>query len=155
MSSMESDYLLFPVYRPDHVTSLQSRRCFLKFGAMLGSALTLGGMPVLLHDATRRLGDLPADPFSLGVASGDPTPDSVVLWTRLTNEVLTEAGAASDAVDVGFEILDSSSFRNIVRRGAIAAVPELDHCAHADVRGLAADTEYFWKMESRILAALK
>ncbi len=38
---------LFPVYRPDHVTSLQTRRCFLKFGAMLGSALALGGMPVL------------------------------------------------------------------------------------------------------------
>lgn len=39
------------------------------------------------------------------------------------------------------------SFRNILRRGAIAAVPELGNCAHADVRGLAADTEYFFRWQ--------
>ena len=134
-------------YRPNSITSTQSRRCFLRISATLGSKLTLGGLPVLLHGATRRLGNLPADPFNLGVASGDPTPDSVVLWTRLAIEVLTELGAANDAVEVGFEISDSPSFRNIIRCGAIAAVPELGHCAHADVRGITADTEYFYRWQ--------
>ena len=138
---------LVSVYRPNHITSLQSRRRFLRLSTTLGSALALGGLPVLLHGATRRLGNLPADPFNLGVASGDPTPDSVVLWTRLANEVLREVGAGSDAVEVGFEISDSPSFRNVLRRGAIAALPELGYCAHADVRGLAADTEYFYRWQ--------
>ena len=53
----------------------------------------------------------------------------------------------NDAVEVGFEISDSPNFSNILRRGAIAAVPELGHCAHADVRGLAADTEYFFRCQ--------
>ena len=135
------------VYRPNYATSTQSRRCFLRTSATLGSALALGGLPILLHGATRRLGSLPADPFNLGVASEDPTPDSVVLWTRLANEVIAEVGAANDAVEVGFEISHSPSFRNILRRGAIAAVPELGHSAHADVRGLAADTEYFYRWQ--------
>ncbi|HEY1175067.1 MAG TPA: PhoD-like phosphatase N-terminal domain-containing protein, partial [Phytomonospora sp.] len=34
----------------------------------------------------------PADPFTLGVASGDPTPDGVVLWTRLAVEPFAEDG---------------------------------------------------------------
>ena len=91
---------LVSVYRPNSISSTQSRRCFLRISATLGGALALGGLPALLHGATRRLGSLPADPFNLGVASGDPTPDSVVLWTRLANEVLTELGAANDAVEV-------------------------------------------------------
>ena len=125
---------LFSVYRPHHVTSLQSRRCFLKLSATLGSALSLGGMPVLLHGAARRLRNLPADPFNLGVASGDPTPDSVVLWTRLANEVLTEVGAASDAVEVGFEISDSpvsatsyaAALQRPYRSWGIAHMPTLE-----------------------------
>lgn len=138
---------LISVYGPNHITSTQSRRCFLTISATLGGALALGGLPALLHGATRRLGNLPADPFTLGVASGDPTPDSVVLWTRLAHDVLAEIGAANDVIEVGFEIADSPNFRNIVRRGAIAAVPELGHCAHADIRGLAADTEYYYRWQ--------
>ena len=107
---------LISVYGPNHITSTQSRRCFLTISATLGGALALGGLPALLHGATRRLGNLPADPFTLGVASGDPTPDSVVLWTRLAHDVLAEIGAANDVIEVGFEIADSPNFRNIVRR---------------------------------------
>ena len=70
---------LVSVYRLNHITLLQSRRRFLGLSATLGSALALGGLPLLLHGATRCLGNLPADPFNLSVASGGPTPDSVVL----------------------------------------------------------------------------
>ena len=70
-----------------------------------------------------------------------------MLWTRLAHDVLAEIGAANDVIEVGFEIADSPDFRNIVRRGAIATVPGLGHCAHADIRGLAADTEYCYRWQ--------
>ena len=40
---------LVSVYRPNHITSLQSRRRFLRLSATLGSALALGGLPALLR----------------------------------------------------------------------------------------------------------
>jgi alkaline phosphatase D len=122
-----------------------SRRNLLRGGANLTAALVLGGLPSLLHGATKRLSRLQADPFYLGIASGDPTSDSVVLWTRLAREVMTAANAALDAVDVDYEIADSRAFSNILRSGSIAATPELGHSAHAEVRGLDPDTEYFYR----------
>src|SRR5215213_3957648 len=60
------------------------RRTFLGGLAGVGIAIGTGGR--FLGAGGRRMGGtpaLPADPFQLGVASGDPLPDSVVLWTRL------------------------------------------------------------------------
>ncbi|MEU2516877.1 PhoD-like phosphatase N-terminal domain-containing protein, partial [Streptomyces syringium] len=47
----------------------------------MASAGSLAGLPRAY--ALRRDRRVPGDPFMLGVASGDPWPDSVVLWTRL------------------------------------------------------------------------
>lgn len=125
--------------------STVSRRNLLKSGAHLSAALALGGIPSFLHGAAKRLNQLNSNPFTLGVASGDPTPDSVVLWTRLAKEVVTLAGAAADAVEVDYEISDSSSFSRIIRSGSIAATPELGHSVHGEIRGLEADTVYFYR----------
>jgi alkaline phosphatase D len=70
-----------------------SRRSILGLGARLSAALALAGLPAIGHSAARRLTSLGADPFTLGVASGDPTSDAVVLWTRLSREVLQNIGA--------------------------------------------------------------
>ncbi len=122
-----------------------SRRSFLKTNVMLSSALALGGIPSLVFGASKRLSRLDSDPFYLGVASGDPTPDSVVLWTRLSSLSLQEVGAAHDALDVDFEISDTDSFARIIRSGSIVAPAELGHSAHAEIRGLAADTQYYYR----------
>lgn len=130
---------------------IYNRRDFLKLGLRYSSAmmtaLAMGGLPALAHGAARRLQSLPADPFTLGVASGDPLPDSLVLWSRLANEVLVQAGADQDVLEVGYEVSESASFTTILRRGTIAAVPELGHSVHAEVRGLDPDRVYFYRWQ--------
>lgn len=125
--------------------STLSRRNLLKTSAMFTGAIAMGGMSNLVFGASRRLTSLPANPFYLGVASGDPTSDSVVLWTRLAQEVLSGVGAANDALEIDYEIADSASFTRILRSGTIVAPAELGHSAHAEVRGLSPATEYFYR----------
>lgn len=122
-----------------------SRRRFLATLSRTAGALALAGIPGLLHGAARRLSRVPTDPFSLGVASGDPTPDAIMLWTRLSREVLAQIGAERDAIDVGFEIAADPQFRRLVRSGSVVAPPELGHSVHADVRGLVPDTVYYYR----------
>jgi alkaline phosphatase D len=60
--------------------------------------------------------DLPASLFALGVASGDPLPDSVILWTRLVAEPLTDGGGMPpEQVPVSWEI--ATGVRSALRRG--------------------------------------
>src|SRR6478736_3347112 len=53
-------------------------------------------------------------PFSLGVASGDPLPDGVVLWTRLAPRPLEGGGMPMAGVDVDWEIARDARFSQIV-----------------------------------------
>ena len=62
-------------------------------------------------------------PFSLGVASGAPVPDGVVLWTRLAPEPLRDGGAGDEPVAVRWEVADDESFARVVRRGSATARP--------------------------------
>ena len=83
---------------------------------------------------------LTADPFALGVASGSPLHDSVVLWTRLLNtEPLT------GAVTVRWELAHDEGFTRIAHQGQVQALPELAHAVHAEVTGLAPDRWYFYR----------
>ncbi len=122
-----------------------SRRHLLQIGTQLATALSLGAVPGISHSDSRSLSSLPADPFALGVASGDPTSDSVVLWTRLAHDVLREAGSQNDVLDVRWELASDADFNRIVRTGSIAATPDLGHSVHAEVRGLHANSDYFFR----------
>lgn len=122
-----------------------SRRQFLAHSAKLSAALALGALPALAHGAARRVSSLAEDPFYLGVASGDPGPDSVILWTRLDPAVLRQAGLAADALQIEYDVAADAGFSRIERSGSIAATPELGHSAHADVRGLRPGMEYFYR----------
>lgn len=70
---------------------------------------------------------LDADPFTLGVASGDPDATTVVLWTRLTGEL------PADGIDVEWEVTgdDGSSLASGAARtdatigGAVHAIAEI------------------------------
>ncbi|MFF8691944.1 alkaline phosphatase D family protein [Streptomyces sp. NPDC015144] len=82
----------------------------------------------------RRLTD---DPFTLGVASGDPLPDSVLLWTRLAPRPYEPgSGMPRARVQVGWELARDERFRHVVRRGTATAHPEFDHSVHVEVKGL-------------------
>lgn len=129
----------------DYIKRPRSRREFLRLGSNLAGILALGNVPLLAFGAARAVDRLAAYPFTLGVASGDPTPDSVVLWTRLAREALEGAGVHNDALQVRYEISDTDSFSTIIRSGIAVAVPELGHSVHADVRGLQPGRDYFYR----------
>lgn len=91
-------------------------------------------------------GPFDGDPFTLGVTSGDPLPDSVVLWTRLAPEPLAGDGGIPDrSVAVQWRVAADDGMNEIVEKGKTKAEPALGHSVHVDVRGLAPNTEYFYQ----------
>lgn len=86
-----------------------------------------------------------AYPFTLGVASGAPLPDSVILWTRLLPDPLNAASMPPIAQQVRWEVAHDEGFTRIATRGTAVASPELAHCVHVDVRGLEPDRWYFYR----------
>jgi alkaline phosphatase D len=91
------------------------------------------------------------DPFTLGVASGDPWADSVVLWTRLAPQPLDidgRGGMPARAVDVRWELAADDRFTRIVRKGRITASPDTAHAVHVEVAGLAPGREYHYRFEA-------
>ncbi|MFF0341793.1 alkaline phosphatase D family protein [Kribbella sp. NPDC004875] len=87
--------------------------------------------------------------FTLGVASGDPLPDAVVIWTRLAPGPLEPFGGMDDrAVDVEWEVAEDATFRTVVRRGTAHARPEYAHTVHVDVRGLRPWRHYFYRFRA-------
>ncbi len=63
------------------------------------------------------------DPFTLGIASGDPLPDGVVLWTRLAPEPLAGGGMTAGAVEVNWELAADEQMKQVVKRGIAQARP--------------------------------
>lgn len=82
-------------------------------------------------------------PFALGVASGDPAADSVVLWTRLAPEPLTGGGMPPSAVEVVWEVARDDGMQRIVRTGKAIARPESAHAVHVEVDGLQENRPYW------------
>ena len=85
------------------------------------------------------------NPFTLGVASGAPTVDSVVVWTRLAISGLFGSGIGKDPVTVRWEIADDDQFKNLKRSGQSQAVAELAHSVHVEVPNLEPDRWYFYR----------
>ena len=78
-----------------------------------------------------------SNPFTLGVASGNPKEDSVVLWTRLAPDPLYGGGMGTAGdVEVPLEIATDSSFTNVVRRTRAVAEARYAHSVHHVVTDL-------------------
>ncbi|NLU70162.1 alkaline phosphatase D family protein [Streptomyces sp. HNM0574] len=89
------------------------------------------------------------DPFTLGVASGDPLPDSVVLWTRLAPEPYEpDSGLAAEPVPVRWELATDKDFRRVVARGEATAHPEFHHSVHVVPEGLEPATRYWYRFRA-------
>ena len=84
-------------------------------------------------------------PFLHGVASGDPLPDRVVLWTRVTpsREALPGSGLGED-VELEWQIDTSEDFGN-PQSGSVTTSADSDHTVHVDPDGLEPETEYFYR----------
>ncbi len=87
------------------------------------------------------------DPFTLGVASGYPTPNDVVLWTRLAPSPLAPGGGMpSEVVTVEWEIASDAQFRQHRRARVLEyAVPDWAHSVHVEPGGLEAGRPYWYR----------
>jgi alkaline phosphatase D len=129
----------------DRTLARFSRRELMRLAWLLGAAAI--APPVF----TRRVLAKPvfdAYPFSLGVASGDPLADGVVLWTRLAPKPLEGGGMPMAPVDVAWEIARDDRFNSIVQKGIAIARPELGHSVHVEVTGLEAGREYWYRFRA-------
>ncbi|MGW3559438.1 alkaline phosphatase D family protein [Streptomyces sp. NPDC000963] len=89
------------------------------------------------------------DPFTLGVASGDPLPGSVLLWTRLAPRPFEPDGGLPDRrVTVHWELARDERFRRTVRRGTATAHAEFRHTVHVEVEHLEPGREYFYRFRA-------
>ncbi|QDY76309.1 alkaline phosphatase D family protein [Streptomyces qinzhouensis] len=84
--------------------------------------------------------------FRHGIASGDPLPDGVLLWTRVTptDDALPGSGRGPDT-QVGWEVAEDREFTRVSARGETTAVAGTDHTVKADVRGLRPGTGYWFR----------
>jgi alkaline phosphatase D len=90
-----------------------------------------------------------ADPFTLGVASGDPQPGSILLWTRLAPSPYEPGnGLPAQRVIVQWELAHDAGFRRVARRGLAIAHPEYNHTVHVEANGLGAGRTYYFRFKA-------
>ncbi|MEU1114909.1 MULTISPECIES: alkaline phosphatase D family protein [unclassified Streptomyces] len=87
--------------------------------------------------------------FHHGVASGDPLPDGVLLWTRVTPmpDAVPGSGKGPDT-EVSWEVAEDKGFNRVVGRGSTTARASADHTVKADVRGLRQATTYYFRFSA-------
>ncbi len=90
----------------------------------------------------------PTSPFTLGVCSGDPAPDSVVLWTRLAIDPLNGGGMPRQPVEVQWQVAADDRLSKVVRSGKAIASPEWGHAVHVEVSGLQPHRWYWYQFRA-------
>lgn len=122
--------------------------------------LVLGGL------ATAGVGALPAAaqtsvitataavpyPFQLGIASGEPDANSVVLWTRLAPSPLNadgHGGMATTDVPVDWQVSTTDTFSTLVASGTVTASYAAAHSVHVVAGGLNPDSDYFYRFRAQ------
>ncbi len=119
------------------------RRRFLRMLSFSTLGLTA---PRLAGAAGRLTGD--RQPFTLGVAAGDPAPDGFVIWTRLAPDPLNGGGMPPVPARVRWELFADETLRQVVKRGTAIASPTLAHAVHVEVTGLAPDRWYWYRFST-------
>jgi alkaline phosphatase D len=125
-----------------------SRRRALQLGVATGAGLVVAAAdPAAARPPAAGSGRLA---FRHGVASGDPLPDAVVLWTRVTPRPGDDPGSGrGPVVPVTWEVATDAAFRRIMRSGTVPAGPERDHTVKVDATGLAPATTYWYRFRSQ------
>ncbi len=120
-----------------------SRRMFLAYTSALASIPCLG---LQAQGRIVRKPSFASDPFTLGVASGDPTDTGVVLWTRLAPKPLEPfGGMPAELIEVRWELASDEGMKQIVQRGTTVATPQLGHAVHIEADGLEPGRWYFYR----------
>lgn len=113
---------------------------------MLGGLGALIAAPLAAQPAPPRL---VGDPFTLGVAAGDPDPRGFVIWTRLAPRP-TEPLQGLDPLPyrVTYEVADDEGFQRVVASGEALARPELGHSVHVTLDGLQPGRPYHYRFRT-------
>ena len=87
-------------------------------------------------------------PFQLGVASGDPAPDGMVIWTRLTTSPLIGGAIPDDDVRVRWRVATDEAMTKVVRSGVANATADWGHSVHVELHGLEPGRVYWYQFEA-------
>ncbi|HET8959402.1 alkaline phosphatase D family protein [Nocardioides sp.] len=112
---------------------------------------TVSTTTVLDTRASAATTPLRTDPFTLGVASGDPAPDGFVIWTRLAPDPVApdgRGGMPDRSHQVNWQVATDEAFTDVVKAGAVDADPSWAHSVHVEVRGLRPGREYFYRFRT-------
>ena len=124
----------------ENADSLTPRRRTVVKAAAVGAVLA---GPLAAALPARAADQAPA--FLHGVASGDPLPDGVLLWTRVTPAADAAPGSGlGPDTEVSWTVATDKALTNVVAKGSVTATAASDHTVKADVRGLAPATDYWF-----------
>ena len=121
-----------------------SRRRFIQG---LGAAAGLVAAPALIAGRTKEP-EVGSELFSLGVASGDPSHDSVVLWTRLAPDPLNGGGMPARPIAVRWSVATDPEMVKVIRRGAAVALPRSGHVVQVVARGLPSNRWLYYQFQA-------
>jgi alkaline phosphatase D len=123
-----------------------NRRRFMKQLGLAASAVA--SAPAFTHPLRAAWAEDSAVPnpvFTLGVASGDPGEDSVVLWTRLAPDPLNGGGMGFRETQVGWEVATDPAMHKVIRAGSTSALPKNGHAVSVNVDGLPSDSWLYYQ----------
>jgi alkaline phosphatase/alkaline phosphatase D len=124
-------------------THIERRTILKAAGTAAGAAAVLG--PLGLASPAEAA---PATAFQHGVASGDPLPDGILLWTRVTPTADAKPGSGQGpAVSVTWQIATDAGFTQKVQSGSVDTGPARDHTVKIDVTGLRPATTYYYRFQ--------
>jgi alkaline phosphatase D len=120
------------------------RRGVSRRGFLAGAGAAALAWPTPLR-ASAQAPSFGSNPFTLGVASGHPLSDGVVLWTRLAPDPLHGGGMSEAAVPVDWDVAYDERFERRVQSGRARATAEGVHTLHVEVQGLEPDRWYWYR----------
>lgn len=101
------------------------------------------------HGAQEAIAALGFDPFSYGVASGDPLPNRVIIWTRVNPTATATPGSGLGSPVRGiWEVARDAAFTQRVAFGQFTTALASDHTVKIDVSGLQPSTPYYYRFNA-------
>ena len=126
------------------ISKLMILRSLILLSAILTLAFgcqTTTEQPAPWNDPLESLRDENMAPFYHGVASGDPTQQAVIIWTKVTPK------DSLATLDINWQLSDNKSFENITKSGTYTTDPSRNYIVKIDVEGLEAGTTYYYKFD--------
>jgi len=116
-------------------------------GGLIGASSAVSA-PALFRSLPARA-QFSSFPFSLGVASGDPSADGFVIWTRIAPQPLAaDGGLGGKAVDVRWDVAADSGMQRILQSGRAEATAAFGHSVHVEIAGLEPGQDYFYRFRT-------